>query len=149
MAHGGKGRQMAAGDFYFAINATFRFLLNNYGEEALIAYWRALGTEYYAPVAERFRGGGLEEVERYWRDFFANEPGGDVGVTRGGSQVDIEVRDCPALRWLNAHKREIAPCYCGHCRHVSSAIAQGAGLGFALDGGGGRCHQRFFREHAA
>lgn len=139
---------MAAGDFYFAINATFRFLLENYGEEALAAYWRAMGAEYYAPLAQRFRQGGLEEVERYWREFFASEPGGSVDITTTGSQVEIEVRDCPAIRWLRTHNREVVSCYCQHCHHVSSAIAEKAALKFSLEGGGGACHQCFSQEDA-
>ena len=134
---------MAAGDFYFAINATFRFILENYGEAALIAYWRAMGDEYYAPLARRFHDGGLDEVERFWRAFFEAEPGGAVRVSSDDGAVEIDVQDCPAIRWLRAHNREIAPNYCEHCHHVSTAIAERANLRFTLDGGGGTCHQRF------
>lgn len=134
---------MAAGDFYFAINATFRFILNNYGEQALIDYWRAMGAEYFAPLTERFRNGGLDEVERYWREFFAVEPGGDVAVLQQDGRVTIDVRDCPAIRWLRAHHRDIVPQYCQHCHHVSTAIAERAGLSFTLEGGGGACKQTF------
>lgn len=140
---------MAAGDFYFAINATFRFFLERYGEEALKDYWRALGAEYYAPLGERFRVGGLEAVESYWREFFAQEPGGDVGVARSAGAVEIDVRDCPALRWLRDHGRTPVPNYCEHCRCVSTAVADGAGLGFELEGGGGACRQRFVPKEAA
>ena len=140
-----KNREMrvAAGDFYFAINATFRFILQNYGESALIDYWRALGSEYYAPLADRFRVGGLGAVARYWADFFAEEPGGDVSVAQEPDRVTIDVRECPAIRWLRLHEREICPNYCQHCVHVSSAIAQKAGLCFDLEGGGGTCKQTF------
>ncbi|HNR31768.1 MAG TPA: hypothetical protein PKI11_12845 [Candidatus Hydrogenedentes bacterium] len=134
---------MAAADFYFAINATFRFILQNYGEEALHRYWRALGAEYYAPLADRFRTGGLDEVARYWTAFFAAEPGGDVSVAREKDEVILTVRECPAIRWLRLHNREICPGYCQHCRHVSTAIAENAGMRFTLTGGGGTCEQTF------
>jgi len=55
---------MSAGDFYFAINATFRFIHDAYGKEALIDYWTAMAREYHADVAARFRAGGLEEARR-------------------------------------------------------------------------------------
>ncbi|NUM53854.1 MAG: hypothetical protein HUU46_09450 [Candidatus Hydrogenedentes bacterium] len=134
---------MAAGDFYFAINATFRFILNNYGEQALIDYWRSMGEEYFAPLSERFRSGGLDEVESYWRTFFAAEPGGDVHVAQQDGCVTIDVRDCPAIRWLRANGRDIVPHYCRHCHHVSTAVASRAGLTFTLEGGGGTCKQTF------
>lgn len=134
---------MPAADFYFAINATFRYILDNHGEQALIGYWRAMGERYFAPLSERFRAGGLDEVERYWRAFFDKEPGGDVRVEQSDDRVLVDVRDCPAIGWLRANGREIVPLYCQHCHHVSSAVASSAGLAFALEGGGGSCRQSF------
>jgi hypothetical protein len=140
---------MAAGDFYFAINATFRFFLRHHGEEGLRRYWTAMGTEHYAPLAERFREGGLPAVEQYWADFFRQEPGGDVVVSRSPEEVTIDVRDCPAIRWLRENNRDIVGPYCEHCHHVSSAIAGRAGMGFQLEGGGGTCRQHFTRAEPA
>lgn len=139
---------MAAGDFYFAINATFRFFLDNYGEIALDDYWRALGGGYYAPLAARFRAGGLDEAARYWSGFFAQEPGGEVAVTRTESAVEIDVAACPAITWLRRHGRKICPGYCRHCRHVSEAIAAQSGMAFTLEGGDGTCRQTFALRQA-
>lgn len=137
---------MAAPDFYFAINATFRFVYDRWGEEGLARYWQAMGREYFAPLARRFREGGLPAVEAYWRSFFAAEPGGEVAVHPVGEQVEIAVRDCPALRHLRANDREVMPLYCQHCRYVSEAIVAAAGLSFRLEGGDGACRQVFARE---
>lgn len=134
---------MAAGDFYFAINATFRFIHERFGPDALIAYWRSLGREYYAPLGARFRSGGLPAVADYWADFFAHEPGGQVAVTRGETAVMLDVQCCPALAWLREHGREPAPNFCGHCRHINDQLAEAAGMTFRLEGGGGQCRQTF------
>lgn len=134
---------MAAADFYFAINATFRHLYQNYGEAALIAYWQALGEEYFDFLSRRFREGRLDAVAEYWSEFFAAEPGGEVDVIRHIDRVEILVLECPAIQHLRRHGREIMPLYCRHCHHVSSAIARKASLGFQLQGGNGRCHQTF------
>ena len=136
---------MSAGDFYFAINATFRQLHETYGEEALIAYWTAMAREYHAGVAELFRRDGLAGAHRYWEDYFAAEPGGTVIVSRTEREVEIEVQDCPAIRWLVTGGREVVPYYCQHCRYISGAIAAQAGMKFELSGGGGTCHQVFSR----
>ena len=136
---------MSAGDFYFAINATFRFIHDTWGKEALISYWTSLAQGYHADVAARFRAGGLDEVQRYWADYFAHEPGGDVQVSRSQGAVEIAVRDCPAIRWLKDGGREIVPYYCEHCHYVSTAIADQAGMRFRLEGGGGVCHQTFWQ----
>jgi len=137
---------MSAGDFYFAINATFRFIHDTYGKEVLIDYWTSMAHEYHAGVAARFREGGLEEVRRYWAGYFDQEPGGDVQVSLSGADAVIDVRDCPAIKWLKGGSREIVPYYCEHCHHVSTAIADRAGMRFALTGGGGTCNQVFSLE---
>jgi hypothetical protein len=134
---------VSAGDFYFAINATFRFIHDTYGKDALVDYWESMAREYHADLAERFRDSGLEEVRRYWIDYFAHDPGGDVSVSRTEQGVELDVRDCPAIRWLKVGGREIVPYYCEHCRYVSTAIAEQAGMSFALEGGGGACRQVF------
>lgn len=134
---------MAAGDFYFAINATFRFIYERWGEGALIDYWRSLGREYYAELSQRFRDGGLEEVERYWADYFAAEPDGDVTVSRIGNAVVIDVHRCPAMEWLKQANRRVMPLYCQHCLHLSSAIAEEANLVFELERGDCTCRQTF------
>jgi len=135
----GKGGVMAAPDFYFAINATFRWIHDNWGEEGLRAYWRAMGREHFAPVTERFRAGGLEAVQEYWRDFFAEEPGGDVSVDLQPDCVRLEVRICPAIKHLRDHGREIMPLYCDHCTVVSQAMCEGADLTVRVEGGMGSC----------
>lgn len=134
---------MSAGDFYFAINSTFRFIHDTWGREALIDYWTTMAREYHAEVTQRFQEGGLPAVQQYWTDYFSDEPGGDVEVSLTEQGVEIDVRDCPAIRWLKDGEREIVPYYCEHCHYVSTAIAEPAGMGFRLKGGGGACHQLF------
>lgn len=140
---------MAAPDFYFAINATFRFIHDNWGETALIDYWQALGREHYAELTERFRQGGIDAVREYWQAFFDEEPGGDVCVEQDGDTVTITVRTCPAIKHLRDHGREIMPLYCRHCEVVSRAMCEGAGIGVSVEGGGGSCVQVFSQEPRA
>ena len=134
---------MAAADFYYAINATFRYMASRYGREGLYAYWRSLGREYFADLVERFRTGGLAAVEDYWREFFRVEPGGEVSVCREDGQVVIEVQECPAIRHLKANGREVMGLYCEHCLVINSEMADGAGLEFRMSGGDGACRQVF------
>lgn len=145
---------MSHGDFYFAINATFYHFTELGGEEALLAYWQALGREYLKPLAERFQAGGLAEIEVYYRDYFAAEPGGDVAVERSGGTVLLDVRECPAIAWLRHSKAAaehppVHPLYCQHCRVVNSAMLEGTPFEFEMEGGGGSCRQFFHLREAA
>lgn len=134
-----------AAAFYFAINATFRFVLDKFGPDGLRQYWRDLGTQYFAPVTERWKAGGLAAVAEYWQAFFAAEPGSDVQVHQTTNAVTLDVKVCPAIQHLRAHGREIVPCFCEHCSVVGQAMAEPAGLSVRVEGGNGSCRQTFSR----
>lgn len=142
-------KPVGAADFYFAINATFRFILKKFGIEGLCRYWTDLGARYFAPVAARWSAGGLPAVAEYWRAFFASEPDAEVEVREAPSAVTLDVRVCPAIKHLRAHGREIVPCFCQHCYFIGEAMAAPAGLTVRLEGGNGSCRQTFFRCDAA
>jgi hypothetical protein len=142
-------KETGAPDFYFAINATFRFILERFGMEGLRRYWGDLGKEYFAPVSAAWARHGLPGVAAYWKAFFAAEPGADVGVTASDDSVGLDVRVCPAIRHLRAHQREIVPCFCQHCYYIGEAMAQSAGLTLRIEGGNGSCRQTFWRSEAA
>ncbi len=135
-------------DFYFAINATFRFIRRHHGEAALRKYWHDLGGSYYRPVAEQWQQHGLAGVADYWRAFFAAEPGAEIEVVESSAEVRLEVLRCPAIHHLRAHGREIVPNFCQHCYFVNEAIAAQAGMTARVCGGNGSCTQRFLPRTA-
>ncbi len=142
-------KPVGAADFYFAINATFRFLLQRFGWEGLRRYWTDLGTQYYAPVAAAWKQGGLPAIAAYWRAFFAAEPGAEVQVREDDKSVVVEVAVCPAFKHLRAHQREIVPCFCQQCYFLNEAIAAPAGFTVRVAGGNGSCRQTFLTRDGA
>ena len=142
---------MAHGDFYFAINATFYHFTERWGPDALIAYWQGIGRDYLAPLGKELAAGGPPAAAIHWAKYFAEEPGGDVDVSLTDERtVLIDVKDCPALSWLRTSKDAAThmpphPMYCDHCLHINTALAEGMGWTFELQGGGGAC-QQWFRE---
>ena len=142
-------KPQGAADFYFAINATFRFIYNRLGVEGLRRYWTDLGKTYFAPVSVQWKERGLGGVADYWRAFFAAEPGASVEVTESRDAVVLDVKVCPAIRHLREHRREIVPCFCQHCYFVSEAMAESSGLTARVSGGNGCCRQTFSRRAAS
>jgi hypothetical protein len=130
-----------APDFYYAINATFRFILARLGPDGWVRYLSDLGRDYFRPVNERWRSGGLAAVADYWRAFFEAEPGAEVEVRQcsGPDRVELEVQVCPAIAHLRAGGREIVGEFCQHCYHLGQARAQAAGMAMRLEGGNGAC----------
>lgn len=139
-------KPVGAADFYMAINASFRFILERLGKDGLRRYWAEMGTKYYAPVSEIWKKRGLDGVAAYWRSFFKAEPGADVDVTQNDEQVILDVKVCPAINHLRKNRREIVPCFCQHCYYVSEAIAAPTGLTIRIEGGNGSCRQVFRRR---
>jgi len=138
---------MSAPDFYFAINAIFRHLDERYGKEALIAYWRALGREYYRERIDAWRGGGPEAIAADWRRYFAEEPQAELDVSSSQHAVELNVRVCPAIKHLRDQGRDIVPYFCEHCDHTCGAMAEEAGYRFERSGGMGACRQSFVKNN--
>ncbi len=135
-------------DFYFAVNATFRFILKHHGRDALRKYWCDFGGSYHKPVSEQWRGRGMPGVAEYWRAFFKAEPGAEVEVHESADEVRLEVKTCPAIKHLRGHQREIVPEFCQHCYFVNEAVAEPAGMTVRVCGGNGSCSQRFLKRTA-
>jgi len=133
-------------DFYFATNATFRFIKQRHGMEGLRRYWQDIGREYYRPVSERWTEKGMAGVVEYWRAFFKAEPGADVEVHESPDELQLEVKTCPLITHLREHGREIVPEFCQHCYFVSEAIAEPAGMTVRVCGGNGSCTQIFMKR---
>ena len=139
-------KAVGAADFYFAINATFRFILERAGLDGLRRYWTDLGNRYFAPVSERWKANGLLGIEEYWSSFFMAEPGAEVEIQRSEAQVTVDVKVCPAIQHLRKHGREIVPCFCQQCYFINEAIASRAGFAARVVGGNGSCVQIFQRN---
>ena len=136
---------MSAPDFYFAVNAIFRHLHDQYGKPALIEYWRALGREYYDLRCRQWCDSGPQAVAADWREYFAQEPHAEVDAVAQGNDVVLDVRVCPAIKHLRDHGRAIVPYYCEHCDHICGVMADNSGYAFQRTGGMGACRQRFTR----
>ncbi len=136
-------KPQGAPDFYYAVNATFRFIESTQGRAGWIEWLHAMGRDYFAPVNQQWREGGLPAIATYWRAFFNAEPGGEVVIHEHPGAVEIEVRQCPAIAQLRLGEREIVPFFCQHCYHLGSARARESGFDMRLQGGNGSCSHRY------
>lgn len=142
-------KPQGSADFYYATNATFRFMLRRLGYDGWVRYLQELGRGYFSPVNDRWRVGGLPAVARYWRAFFAAEPGAKVEVRELPDRVEVCVHECPIIKHLRAGRREIVKEFCQHCYVLGEARAEAAGLTMRLQGGNGSCRHTFATAAAA
>ena len=136
-------KPQGSADFYYAINATFRFLIARLGLDGWRRYLTEMGRGYFDPVNRQWTAGGLGAVARYWRAFFAAEPGASVEVVEQPDRVEVRVQRCPAIHHLRTGGREIVREYCQHCYFLGAARAEAAGLTMRLEGGNGSCRHTF------
>ena len=134
---------MGAADFFFAVNATFRYILENHGEGALHRYWQEMGAGHYCAVTEAISDRGLVALKEHWEQLFPEEPGSEVELALDGNCLTLTVKTCPAILHLKAHDREVLPVYCDHCTYVSKGMCEAAGVSVEVTGGGGSCVQVF------
>lgn len=146
-------KPQGAADFYYAINATFRFIKKRLGKEGLVAYWRDLGERYMEPVWKRWQREEGMGIATYWKQFFEAEPGAKVEVSVERKEEEetvlINVQRCPAITHLREGKREVFSEYCQHCYYVSEAACAKAGYTVRVRGGNGSCEQRFMKREQA
>ena len=71
------------------------------------------------------------------------KPQGAAEVRREEGRVVLEIRECPAIKHLRLHSREIVPEFCQHCHYVSNAIGALAGISARICGGNGACVEEF------
>ena len=137
---------MSAPDFFFANNAMFRHLHDQYGKETLVDYWRSLGCEYYRQRIQCWRDGGPETIAADWQAYFLDEPQAEVESVAQGDVVTLDIKVCPAIKHLRDHGRDVVPYFCEHCDHTCGAMAEAAGYEFQRTGGMGACQQRFIKR---
>lgn len=142
-------KPQGSADFYFGLNATFRFILRRLGPDGWRRYLEEMARGYFAPVNRNWREGGLPAIARYWRAFFDAEPGARVDVNEQADRVEVVVHECPAIKHLRAGGREIVREYCQHCFILGNARAEAAGFTMRLAGGNGSCRHTFATPAAA
>jgi len=128
-------------DFYYIINATFRFVIAERGIAGWIQYLRDMAESYYRPVWMAWRAEGLNAVGAYLQEAFQAEPGAVFAVECSADRVTLQVRECPAIKHLRLGGREIVREFCQHCYYQYGAMAEHAGLHMQLQGGNGSCQQ--------
>jgi hypothetical protein len=141
-------KPQGAADFYFAINATFRFLISKLGHDGWCRYLDDMAESYYRPVWKAWQKDGLGAVASYLKEFFAAEPGAETQVETFDDCVVLDVRVCPAIKHLRDHGREIVPEFCQHCYFHGQGMASRAGMVMRLEGGAGSCRQTFYASPA-
>ena len=85
-------------EWYGGYAIIYRWFEDNFGEEGLEEYWHYIAKEVYAPLAEKFRTGGLASIAAYFPEIILEDEG-SVCVTANKDSVTVEILECPDYIW--------------------------------------------------
>ncbi len=112
-------------------NEVFK-VLQEMGEEHLVAYWQELGRLQITALAERFRAGGLQAVYDYWERIRQEENClGTLTLTE--DYFEFQMHRCPSLSKAQDNDATACDRYCDHCMGWVQPLMEEVGLHAAHD----------------
>ena len=128
-------------DFFGVYCATFRYIHDRFGREALEKFWAEYVADQFLWHLEKLvEEKGLQGMYEYWSHALAEEEA-DFELELGPDYFAIDLRVCPALRWLRQHGKLCFEDYCAHCPALYSRIMARHGYSWhqEIDAQAGRC----------
>lgn len=118
-------------DFHNALNTGIDYLYKTYTMADVEIYLTRFANNFYAPVIERIKQGGLEAAKAaFLSPYEAEDEQGVVTFTEREGEVLITISECPAIRHFNSKGVKASAFYPLTTTIVWSEICRQAGLGF-------------------
>ena len=112
-------------DFHGLTCATLHYLIDNYGEDALVQVLRNTAQKVYKTIHEGLKNGDPEELVEFWTYYLEREKG-EFSIEKTENTIRLIVKDCPALRHLVKLEQEPDPILCDGTRVFNDALAEGS-----------------------
>jgi len=132
-------------DFHIALNLLMTYLLDHFGEEALINYLKQFARAYYKPLNQKLKSGDKEILVSYFRDIYKAEEW-PVNITIHANSVEITQDACPAIRHIVQNGNKPCPHYRETYNTVYNTICENTPFEYDLeyfDDETGACKQHF------
>ena len=110
-------------DFHVLLCSTIHYLTENYGEDSVETIIRNLTHEVYKSIHDGLKKGDISELVEFWRYYLTRE-GGDFSIETTRDSVCLTVRNCPALRHLDALGMECDPVLCHATKLFNKTIVE-------------------------
>ena len=109
-------------DFHGLTCATLHYLIDNYGEDALIEVLTSTAQKVYKTIHEGLKQGNPDELVEFWEYYFSREQG-EFSVEKTAEEIRLIVKSCPALRHLVALEQQPDPILCRGTEIFNNALA--------------------------
>lgn len=119
--------EMTVLEFFGIYNETFRYIDEHFGRRALDVYWAYISKNYLKKLRRLVAEKGTEGMKEYWGHTLADE-GAKYRMEITPDTMHAQIIECPAIRWLKSHKKEIYPDYCQHCVRLYQLVMEDYGF---------------------
>ena len=97
-------------DFHISMNLLMKYIYDNFGEEALIAYLKQYSRAYFKPLNQKLKTGDKEALTDYFRDIYEKEEW-PVKITTNENSVEIIQDACPGISHIMSKGWRPCPFY--------------------------------------
>ena len=112
-------------DFHGLTCATLHYLIDNYGQDALVQVLRNTAQKVYKTIHEGLKKGEPDELVEFWTYYLEREKG-EFSVEKTEETIRLVVKSCPALRHLVKLEQEPDPILCEGTKIFNDALAEGS-----------------------
>lgn len=121
-------------DFHLLGDNALRYCAETFGEEELIRFLEGFTREYYAPLINDIKNGGLSVLEKWFVKKYVTEEAPEVLHTElTDSSLTVTVDKCPAIAFMHTLGKEPSEYYIEETRTVYETIARECGYSFSLE----------------
>ncbi len=112
-------------DFHRLTCATLHYLIDNYGQEALVQVLKNTAQKVYKTIHEGLKNEVPDELVEFWTYYLERE-NGDFSIEKTEDVIRLVVRDCPALRHQAKLDGKPDPLLCEGTAIFNHALAEGS-----------------------
>jgi hypothetical protein len=119
-------------DFHASILDGVNYVRDNYGEEALREVIFNMGTKVYKTIHEKLVAGDSSELIAWWR-YYLDRESSNYTLEETADGAVLTVRDCAALKHLEARKIPGGKGLCAATRILNEAFCSDSPFEIVLD----------------
>ena len=134
-------------DFHASILDGVNYVRDNYGEEALREVLFNMGTKVYKTIHEKLVAGDPSELIAWWR-YYLDREGSAYSLEETADGAVLTVRDCAALKHLEARKIPGGKGLCTATRILNEAFCSDSPFEIVLDETGDHGCRQVLRRRA-
>ncbi len=111
-------------DFYRTLNATIRFLSENYGRDFLRETFIRTARCVYRSIYESLKRGCAEELVEHW-EYYLGREGGEFSIKHAEDGIVFTVKKCPAVSYLQDRGIDVHSDFCMQTVEINRALSDG------------------------